>query len=296
MDEKEKEKKEKMIRAITLILDEHSDWFGRIMRKSFYPGESRSVPASPPSGAGNLMEELRDNGVHERMVDIILSISKEMYQAADNLIEAGSASEGRPDISLMDNLINLSESFLAHIRRLEKDNILAGSGIDTLTGLRTSEAMFRDLELEMERRARRGKPFCVVLARIDGFGEFSHGISHEHLEEIISSVADIVRKCVRTYDDAYYIDNGEFVLCLKHADIRGGMAAVNRLRRMLKEAGGQTTLSYVTAEPGEGDDVKQLIVYLRDDIDQYVSEKDVSLQYYEVSPLKRYLRNMKNET
>jgi diguanylate cyclase (GGDEF)-like protein len=283
--------KEHVIHALSLVLDEYSEWFGRIMRKSFYPKESRDTSSDPPANYAELLKDLEEHGVHGNMTETLRTITAELHKAAEKLMNSGTDKEGRPEVMFMDDMINLYDEFVTHIRRLEKDKLLDGSGIHPLTGLRTEEAMLRDLQQEMERKARRGKPFCIVFARIDGFGEFIKTAGNEEIEQLLRTVADITRLCVRTYDDAYYTSEGEFVLCLKHADINGGLAAVNRLRRMLKENGKGITMSCVTAEPEEGEDVINLLGYLREDLDRYVTEKDVSLQYYEVSPLKRYLEH-----
>ncbi len=283
--------KENLIYTLSSVLDEYGEWFGRIMRKSFYPQESREISDEPPENYSSLLKTLESHDVHERIIETMNTITVELHNSAQKLIESGSTNNGRPDIRMMDDLINLYDEFVANIRRLEKDKLLDGSGIDSLTGLRTEEAMLRDMKQEMERKARRGKPFCVVLAKVDGFGELSKISSEEEMEDLIRSAADVIRQCVRTYDDAYYPAEGEFILSLKHADINGGLAAVDRLRRLLKESGKDITMSYVTAEPEAGEDVAKLMEYLREDINRYVTERDVSIQYYEVSPLKRYLQS-----
>lgn len=284
--------KEKIIAGISSVLEEYCAWFSSIMRKSFYPEESSDLVLDSPDAFITWLDEVTEIGVHETLIETCRRLSEEFFEAAEKLVKAGSSGEQKPGLELLDEFINLYEAFIFSIHRLEKDSLLAGSGLDTVTGLRDQEAMMRDLSQEMERKARRGKSFGVVFARIDGYKELEDKENDEFIEGVLKKVAEIVRKCVRTYDDAYFVGGGEFVMLLKHTDITGAMAAVDRLRRMLREDHGHHSLSYVSAEPEEGDDVENLVNYLREDINRYISEKDVSLQYYEVSPLKRYMQSV----
>jgi GGDEF domain-containing protein len=276
-----------------MVLDEYGEWFRRVLRKSFYPDESADITCNAPESLTEWLKSFdRFSSVHESASQRLLGLSAELGGAADKLIQAGEENAGRPAISLTDNYMNLYEGLIANLRRFEKDKLLSGSGVDPLTGLRTEEAMFRDLNIEMERRSRRGKPFCIVLARIDGFNELA---DKEEKEAAMLNASDSITKCIRSYDDSYTLNNGEFVLSLKHAEIDGGLAAIERLRRSLKEKKGDITMSCVTSEPQGDEDIKELIGYLREDLNRYVTDKDVSLQYHEVSPLKRYIQDVEPE-
>ncbi len=287
---------EQIFQSLSRMLDHYSEWFGRVMRKVFYPQDSGDISVDPPEELESVLADMEEHNIHRETTETLGRVTGELHRSADKMFESGQANAGNPDVKFMDEFINLHDEFVNLIRRLEKDKLLDGSGIDPLTGLRTEEAMFRDLQQELERKARRGKPFCIVLAIIDGFSEPEGGGQSAEDEKTLQIAADAIKTCIRTYDDAYYIGNGEYVLSLKHAALDGGMAAVDRLRRILRENGGGITMSYVTAEPGEGDDVQKLLEYLREDIRRYITEKDVSLQYYEISPLKRYVERDEMES
>lgn len=295
---------ENRLKALSPILDEYSEWFGRVFRRAFYPGDSRTKGSSlkQPNSLGLWIEDPKATDfVDEGSLDKIRGISGELHEAARLLMDRGSETGGAPGVELVDNFVDLHDEFVAHIRRLERDSLLADSGLDSLTGLRTQEVMAKDIRREMERRSRRGKPFCLVLGRIDDFGPIRAANVSEAVDHLIVQAASAIRECVRTYDDSYRLENGEFLMCLKHADIDGGLAAVDRIQRTLaRDAttvrldGGERflTLSFVTAEPEHGEDAIELIAHLRADLDKISGERSVSLQYYEVSPLKRYIQSI----
>jgi diguanylate cyclase (GGDEF)-like protein len=293
---------ENRIKALSPILDEYSEWYGRVVRRSFYPSDTR-LPgelARPVSFKNWVDDPARTDFVEDSALDKMKSLTAELHEAANRLMEDGSATDGAPDMQSLDDFINLHDEFVTHIRRVERDSLLADSGIDTLTGLRTADVMAKDLDREMERLSRRGKPFCIVLCRIDYFPEILARSGQDMANKIVVESAKAVKACLRTYDDSYYMGGAEFLMCLKHADVDGGMAAVERLRRILEELSmpvdtGQgdriLTLSFVTAEPQQGDEAMDLVGLLQDDLDKSPDECNLCLQYYEVSPLKRYIQN-----
>ena len=77
-------------------------------------------------------------------------------------------SENVPTQDMFQNFWQAYEGLMGLLHRLEKDSLLGDLGIDPITGLRSSKEMKKDLERELERRSRRGQPFCIALTCIDG--------------------------------------------------------------------------------------------------------------------------------
>ncbi len=264
------------LKALAPVLDEHAAWMRAVMVQLFYPDNSL-----PPTPEGR--PELGDlNRIYE-----------ELHRAGEGLMREGKI----PDRKIFEAFLELADEFIMQLRRMEKDALLAGSGIDALTGLRSAQAMEKDLERELERRARQGKPFCLVLAHIDDFGKITTGVPGQQTQEILKSIAAHVRKCLRSFDDAYRLDNGEFVMALKQTETAGGTAAINRLRGfMTKEpvllGAFPVTLSYCAAEPVPGDKMDQLLAHMRQDLNRYDEGGNTTIEYIEQSPLERFIHGM----
>jgi hypothetical protein len=100
-----------------------------------------------------------------------------------------------------------------------------------------------------------------------------------------------IKKCMRSFDDAYYLGQGEFMLSLKHADKIGAKAAINRLQAFLdgdEENKSKMTMSYCFTEPSVGDDILELTGNMRQDLIDHMNDENVVLQLTEISALERY--------
>jgi diguanylate cyclase (GGDEF)-like protein len=188
------------------------------------------------------------------------------------------------------------------MRRLQHDVARADSGIDPASSLRNKKAMVVELERELERRARRGRPFSLAMASIDNFEVLRNHATEAQLKHIFATVGRLIHKCIRSFDDGYRSGESEFVMSLKHADSAGGTTAINRLRSYLDQEkltvpDGQgnmapLTMSYCVAEPVPGDTLDELMKNMRQDLERYREGGNTALQYYEQSPLTRLIRGI----
>lgn len=215
----------------------------------------------------------------------VLDSQSILHQMASDILDA----EEQPVRATVETFLVAYESFQNSLRRLEQDSLLADFGIDALTGLRSKSVMIPDLERELERRARRGQPFCFVVSRIDGE-------TAQKDPEKIKKAAKCIEKTIRSFDDAYVTADGEFLSSLKHSDNNGGLKFVVRLNEILKNEEGVTfTMSSCVAEPLPGDNISQLIINVRKDLDDISSTSRSALgQYEDISPLSRYIQSIKD--
>ena len=156
-----------------------------------------------------------------------------------------------------------------------------------------------DYEREMSRLRRQGKGFCLAIARIDNFSEIEQHYPDEQSRPLVKLVSDLIKLSIRSFDDAYHMGRGEFVLCLKQTSVSGGFSALERLRRELEvqdimlDLGTrqmEMSMSCCIAEPVDGDDVHDLLDYLRKDLESTGKRTDRVLEYFELSPLQRYVQ------
>lgn len=268
--------------ALAPILEEYADWFARIALCIAYHEEEISNDIVAPSSFQNWM----DNG------DLVSSISESVTKIYKDMIQAGAGileklnNQTKPTHKEFVEFKNLYSSFLSHIRRLEKDSAMEGSGFDKETGLRNPKLIEADLNKEVERLARGGNPFSIVAARIDHFA------GQKNQSKALSVAVSNIKECMRPFDDAYYMGNGHFILALKHADIFGAEVAINRLQQYLREDEEITpkiTMSYSMVEPVDGDDIPILLKSIRQDLDDHLNDHDAVLKFKEVSPLERFM-------
>ena len=285
------------LKAIAPVLDEHAEWFGHVMRRMIYPENYPGAGplALPQSFKRWATEAEKDDFIEKITLSGLRRLHDELDQAAAALLTSG---QNKPPLKAFDAFANLYEDFIIKLRRLEKDSAQADSGIDALTGLRSKKAMDKDLERELERRSRRGKPFCLVVARLDNFDAVRACMDEVQVRTTLEKASVLIKKCIRSFDDAYRSGEAEFVMSLKHSDTSGGTIAINRLRHFLAEDpiifknGDEqfaVTMSYCAAEPMPGDVIETLLTNMRADLTQYDDGGDTTLEYAELSPLERFL-------
>ena len=111
----------------------------------------------------------------------------------------------------------------------------AASGLDPLTGLRTRKDLLHELERELSRFQRTGRPFCITIADIDHFKNVNDTYGHETGDRVLAAVADRISHSLRTHDDAFRLGGEEFLLCFKEADLSAGQIVIERLRKILRD-------------------------------------------------------------
>ena len=291
---------------ISEIESEYTEWYNLVLRSLVFPDEvdTNSIPLRKTEKLRKWMEnshgqELMVEGVY----DNLNALYQDFHQLIERLLYKAQENKTKLTRKEFDELTAFFEEFMTHLRRVEQDSSLKDNGIDMLTGLRHRSVMHEDLEKEMERLARRGRPFCVALARIDQYEDMRKILDRSASLRYTKLVADFIKRCIRSFDDAYRIDDGLFLLILKQTDITGGLAAIKRLRKLMEsnevtvdlgvDQKPLLSLSCCIAEPVEGDSPDMLLQNLKDDLDNIEGDDGGVLEYVEMSPLQRY---MKSET
>lgn len=295
------------LKALLPVLDEHGEWLGRIMRQIFYPetNQNPDTLAAPESFQAWIALVTGQELIPLETLDQLHRMHMDMSTMAAQMVYDSASAQYKPDIKKFDAFMTLYDEFVAHVRRLERDIALTDSGFDMLTGLRSRQMLMKDLEREMERRSRRGRPFCLALARIDHYAEMKANLPQADYNTLIGAVGEIIKLCMRSFDDAYRLGDGEFLMCLKQADMAGGTAGLARLRKLLEEKApyyalnGQEmrlTMSSCVAEPQPGDNFENLMANMRIDLDRFGGDAETALEYLELSPLERFVSALDDES
>jgi diguanylate cyclase (GGDEF)-like protein len=102
---------------------------------------------------------------------------------------------------------------------------------DGMTGVWNHRYFQLRFDQEMERSARFGRPFCLVLCDIDDFKNVNDTFGHLVGDSVLTDLARRVRSEVRDIDVLARYGGEEFVLILPETDVEGGFRAAEKVRR-----------------------------------------------------------------
>jgi diguanylate cyclase (GGDEF)-like protein len=107
--------------------------------------------------------------------------------------------------------------------------------VDALTGLANRRQLDTDLELEIERAARHGRPLAFLMIDIDHFKEVNDTFGHSLGDNVLRGVATVLRDHMRSGDTAYRYGGEEFAILARETDVAGGEVVADRLRQAIEK-------------------------------------------------------------
>lgn len=263
------------------VLQDYSGWEHQILRATLYPDQK--IEVRMPDSLENLLDEVgKSREFPEETSREILQAQRELHALASAMLQNGE----RPDLETFDRFLHSYEEFTTRLDRIDMDGMLEDFGVDPSTGLRSARVMYADLDREMERRARRGQAFALVLTQIDK-------PDHKAVAAQLKILAKALRRCLRSFDDAYLSGTHEVLISLKQTDTHGALRFVERLKEALLREQADFTLTSCVAEPTPGDDLRALVANIRADL-QGVAKQGAgeTVEHEEMSPLQRYIKSL----
>jgi diguanylate cyclase (GGDEF)-like protein len=107
---------------------------------------------------------------------------------------------------------------------------------DPLTGLANRRRAGEVLETAVACAARQGTPLSVILADVDYFKSFNDTYGHPAGDDVLTTVAAVLRGVVRGCDLVARHGGEEFLIVAPGADVSGATALAERLRQSVAEA------------------------------------------------------------
>lgn len=135
---------------------------------------------------------------------------------------------------------------------------------DHLTGLANRRRFERQLEKEVERTSRHGRPFCLVTLDLDDFKQVNDTHGHEAGDEALKSLARVLQQGTRGIDLAARVGGEEFAVILTETNLEAAFEVAERLRLAIKAVEippvGQIAASFGIAEcPSHGQSSRELL-------------------------------------
>lgn len=204
------------------------DWRNQILRQSFFPGAS-AKPADAQAPSAVLMwcrREAERGTVDRKLADRLGLVYDDLCKVARQAIDH----QGPMTLEIYDSLENQFEAFVTQVRRLQQDLADTAGAVDTVTGLRTVAGMRADLKREQDRFDRKGTSFSLANVEVDNLTDLQSRYDRRALDAVYAGVAQIIARTVRSFDDAYYLGRGEYLIVLKHVEFMDACAVMDRLR------------------------------------------------------------------
>jgi diguanylate cyclase (GGDEF)-like protein len=141
--------------------------------------------------------------------------------------------------------------------------------IDAKTGLMNSRYFSAQLEHELSRAQRFGRPLSVVMADLDLLRDINNVHGHIAGDAVINGIAEVLREHVRDYDQAARFGGEEFAILLPETTREEAAAIAERIRlavalrrfscSTVAEPLSATLSCGVAGFPADGGDVEQLL-------------------------------------
>ncbi len=126
---------------------------------------------------------------------------------------------------------NMAERLMAHRNELEDLSVR-----DSLTGLYNRRELESRLHEETQRARRYNRPFSVLMLDIDYFKDVNDNYGHQIGDEVLVTVADLVRLNVRPVDVVCRYGGEELAVILPETENKGAQIVAERIRSTVADS------------------------------------------------------------
>ncbi len=222
--------------AVVSEIEALNEWRTSLLRRRFYPeaaAQGADDSATPPTTLlAWCQQEVKRGTIDAKIVE---RLSQSFGDLTTLSQEIAAAPAGPLPLALYDRLAIGFDSYVSQIRRLHQDLADSAGSVDTLTGLRTVSGLRAELKREQDRFDRKGTPYNVACIGIDNLGELSTRYNRRQLDSVYAAIGGLVASSLRSFDDAYYLGGGEYLIILKHIEFMDSCAVMDRLRHQVED-------------------------------------------------------------
>lgn len=279
------------------------DWQVNLLRLGFFPSEKKAkLDALAPDGLLSWCRQQSErNMVDKKVVERMAYVHAELCRIAQSVVTEIEA--GRPlTLNLYDSFEHQCEAYLLQIRRVQMDMADSAVAVDQVTGLRTVAGMRNDIKREQDRFERKGTAFSIAALEIDNIIELQSKHDRRSIDTIYAHIAQIITRSIRSFDDAYFLGRGEYMLVLKHLDFMDACGAADRLRAQVEQKAVDlpngdkvnVTVAFGITEAVQKDSPDVSIEHAKAALlDARNKGGNCVVEYHEMSPLARYAQDVK---
>lgn len=218
---------------------------------------------------------------YERIsVEHLVKLTNELEQSKATLkIRAKKLEDSRSAmIHILKDMDRKNKQLIKLRKELEKLVIM-----DDLTGLYNRRHFFNQLEEEIKRSKRLGRPISLLILDIDDFKEYNDKYGHLQGDQVLKKLGEVIKGNIREIDSAYRHGGEEFAIILLEANIDHAIKVAERIRGNFEEIefapitnDGKTEYVHKTISIGisqyEGQDIERFVT-LADDA-MYMAKRE----------------------
>ena len=174
--------------------------------------------------------------VSPRVTVVLATASTIGYLAAVGVRPSGQLLEPSAITSVAINvtalvLLAYVATVIAREQRRSREAAIRLSTVDSLTGLYNRSFFFTAIEREIQRSARTGRGFCLLMMDLDGLKAINDRYGHFHGDQALRAVGETIRAGVRRIDTAARYGGDEFVVVLPETDPTGAFVLAEKIRQ-----------------------------------------------------------------
>jgi diguanylate cyclase (GGDEF)-like protein len=137
------------------------------------------------------------------------------------------------DFGMYIDVVLLSMALADRMKMTQEKKLIAEkeAKTDILTGLYNRRAYYEISHMEFERLLRHHRTLSVIMFDVDHFKEINDTYGHAVGDQVLKSVATIVKGVIREYDYAFRMGGDEFLLLLPETNERQALFLAERIRK-----------------------------------------------------------------
>ncbi|MGE3163785.1 MAG: diguanylate cyclase [Planctomycetota bacterium] len=155
------------------------------------------------------------------ILEVLLDPREQVFFAENTLVE-------RWHGDILETIAEMLGLCLENIRLYRE--LRVQSILDPLTGTYNRHFLLTQLEKEIERSQRSGRPLTMAFIDVDGFKEVNDTFGHPQGDLVLQQIANLLRDSVRKTDFICRYGGDEFVVLLTDTDLAAAEAKAEQLR------------------------------------------------------------------